>query len=644
MSPGRVAEMKKLTTCTLECPDVCSLWVEEGAGGSLKIRGNPGHPFTRGFTCAKAHRLIDRLRSPERITQPLLRKNGGWQSISWDAALDMCAEHLQRCRRQPSSILHIPGDGARGVLQLIPNHFFALLGSSEVSGSLCDNAGIEACIQDFGSLNTNDITDIVNAKTIVNWGRDLTRTSVHVTAMVRRARRKGTKVLTISPGGDGNRPLSDRMLRIRPGTDRFLAAAVVRLLLERNGIRPDVAECTGNWAAFKDLIERHSIEELSQLCDVSRDGIEQVYRCYVRSRPVTTLMGWGLQRHRFGGENVRFINALAVLTGNVGTAGAGAYFNISSMRNFNRSWAASERSGPRRSFLLPLIGREILRAQDPPVKMIWVNGSNVVNQAPESRLTAEAFSRVPFKVVVDAFMTDTAQRADLVLPCALMLERDDITGSYLHDYVGYARKVLDPPDGVRNDWQILNELGRRLDPPVPIPDMDACFAAALDSPYLDVSLEELRRRGFTRAKRPAIAYQDSRFDHPDGKYRLPLELHREPSPPEGFPLRLLTLIRKDATHSQILPAAQEIPPPVWVAPDCPELQSLQLDRKVFLASPLGRIQVAVKTSAGLHPGVVIYRRGDWMKCGGGANQLIAAQPTDLGGGTAFYSQYVRLEN
>lgn len=63
--------------------------------------------------------------------------------------------------------------------------------------------------------------------------------------------------------------------------------------------------------------------------------------------------------------------------------------------------------------------------------------SNLVNQAPESLLTARALESIEFKVVVDAFMTDTAQRADLVLPCSLMLEQEDIVGSYLHDYMHY---------------------------------------------------------------------------------------------------------------------------------------------------------------------------------------------------------------
>jgi len=276
--------------------------------------------------------------------------------------------------------------------------------------------------------------------------------------------------------------------------------------------------------------------------------------------------------------------------------------------------------------------------------MIWVNGMNVVNQAPGALETVRAFDRVEFKVVVDAFMTDTAQRADLVLPCALMLEQEDVVGSFLHEYVQYAAAVVEPPPEARTDLWIVTEVGKRLSPPVCMPSPEECLQTALKSPYLNTTLDKLKAERFVRSNRPRIAYEDQRFAHPDGKYRFPADLHAEPPPPDGYPLRLLTLVRRTAIHSQILPEDQQPSPPVWVARDCPALRSLDLSKPVDLVSPLGRLRVTVRRMPGLHPGTVVYRRGDWMNCGGGANQLIAAGLTDLGGGAPFYDQYVRLEN
>jgi anaerobic selenocysteine-containing dehydrogenase len=291
-----------------------------------------------------------------------------------------------------------------------------------------------------------------------------------------------------------------------------------------------------------------------------------------------------------------------------------------------------------------VIGREILAAQNPPIEMIWVNGANVVNQAPDSQQIMKAFAKVDFKVVVDAFMNDTAQRADLVLPSTLILEQEDIIGSYLHEQVQYVCPVLQAPGEARNDYWILTEIAGRLDPPVDLPSAEDCLRAAMDSPYLTGSLEDIRKCHCVRSNRPEIAYAGLQFAHQDGKYRFPYLLHAEPEPPAEYPLRLLTLVRRDAIHSQILPEDQKHPPTIWVAPDNSCLKDLDLEKPVELVSKLGRLKVSVRRLPDLHRDVVIYRRGDWISKGGGVNQLIESRLTDIGSGAAYYDQFVRLEN
>ncbi|MFO7710030.1 MAG: molybdopterin-dependent oxidoreductase [Desulfobacterales bacterium] len=636
--------MKQITACTYDCPDACSLVAETVADGSVALRGNPESPFTRGFMCAKTRGQYRRLRSPNRILTPLLKTDGGWQSIGWDAALDLCAEKIQALRAEPTAVLHIHSDGAKGVLKEAVNLFFSRLGSSRIMGSLCDAAGYVAGVEDFGSRENHDIEDLAHAAAIVNWGKDFPRSSVHTAAIVRQARKRGARVLTLSPGGDGSESFSDRHIRIRPGSDRFLAAALIRLLFEENRVAADVLGCTHQPQRFQELILKQPLDGLLAACEVAPADFEALFDLYARTRPVATFIGAGLQRYRFGGETVRFINALALLSGNIGVPGGGAYFHLHSFRNLDLGWTRGPGHKGRRGFPIATIGNSILAAREPSVRLIWVNGINVVNQAPNALETARAFEQVEFTVVVDAFMTDTARRADLVLPCALMLEQEDVIGSFLHEYVQMASAVCRPPGGVRSDYWIVSELGRRLDPPILMPDAESCLRAALKSPHLDTTLEELRRRGFVRSKRPRVAYEGMVFHHADGKYRFPAGLHAEPPSPEGYPLRLLTLVRRSAIHSQILPEDQAAPPTVWVSPESPALTGLDLSRPVALVSPLGRLPVAVAFAPGLHPGAVIYRRGDWMSQGGGANQLIASGVTDIGGGAPFYEQHVRLEN
>ncbi len=641
--PVRNSPMKMITACTMDCPDSCSLQVTLDTGGEVTLRGNPAHPFTAGFTCKKIRQHIRRLRSPDRILHPLLREGTGWRTVSWEEALALCAEKIQIYRKEPGAILHIQSDGAKGVLKQAGKRFFAELGATRVRGSLCDAAGYMAYVHTFGSRAGNTAHDILNAKRVVNWGKDLSRSSVHLAALVRKARKGGAKVLTISPGGDGNESFSDDMIRIRPGTDRFLAAAVARRLIER-GIPEPVWNGIKNGETFRDLVMNRSEAELAEVCGVRRKDIDTVFSFYGPESPVATIAGAGLQRYKHGGENVRFINAVALLSGNIGRSGGGSYFHLHSMGNFNLDWVRVPDRKPPRSFFKPTLGPEILSADDPPVRMIWVNGGNFINQGPDCHQNIRAFEKAEFVVVADAFMTDTAERADLVLPAALMLEQEDIVASFLHDYVQYIPAVLDPPGAARTDYRMVSELGRRLDPPVLLPEPDECFRMSLETPLLDTDLAELREKGSVKARHPEIAYEGMRFDHADGKARLPNILSGEPPPPPEYPLRLLTLVRREAIHSQILPEDQTMPPTVRVAPECPALAVVDRQKDVYLVSLIGRMKVTLDILPGLHPGAVLYRRGDWMKLGGGANQLIEARLTDIGGGAAYYEQYVRLEN
>jgi len=633
-----------ITACTMDCPDACSLVVDQRPDSRIILRGNPDSPFTSGFTCSKIKGHIKRLQHARRIQHPLLRISGTWQRIAWDTALDLCAEKIQALRSEPKSILQIKSEGAKGVLKAATALFFSILGSSRTKGSLCDAAGFMAYIYDFGSRKNNDINDLTNAARIVNWGKDFSRSSIHTAAIIRKARRNGTRMLTISPGGDGNDTVSDERICIRPGTDRFLAAAVIKLLAQDRRLSPAIVNQTKWPQKFLDMVSDFNLADLIRACEVSQADVEKLGSWYRQETPVATFVGTGLQRYRHGGENTRFINALALLSGNIGIAGGGSYFHLHSYRNLNLSWTADPQRKSRRSFPISAIGQEILTAKDPPIKMIWVNGINVVNQAPDSRQIARAFERVAFKVVVDAFMNDTAQRADLILPSTLMLEQEDIIGSYMHEYVQHVRPVLDPPGEARNDMWILSEIGKRLDPPIILPDTETCLRNSLEQPLLKVSLEELRQKGCARADRPAVAYADMTFDHQDGKYRFPATLHPEPAADPQYPLQLLTLVRRDAIHSQILPEDQVNVPRAWVAPDNPLLSGIDRSQDVYLASPLGRLKIILQTMSGLHPKVVLYRRGDWMNQGGGINQLIAAGITDLGSGAPFYDQHVRLEN
>ncbi len=634
--------MKTVTACTLDCHDACSLIVETDVSGRVRVRGNPDHPFTRGFTCARIRRYPRRLAAATRITRPLLRDGSRWRAVGWPQALDICAERIQALRRQPETILHISGAGDMGVLKNVGGLLFGRLGAARAVGSLCCEAGAAAMQADFGAVDQNAVASLARARRIVLWGRDVVRCSVHTARLVREARRRGASVVRVTVGGDLDAGPADDIVRVRPGTDRFLAAAVLRRMLDGGRVTLGALERTADGEAFCDLLRTRPAGSLAAACGVGDRDVRRLHDFYTSGVPVATLIGWGLQRYDFGAQNVRFINALAVLAGHIGVPGGGNYFYISPVRNLDMRWAAAP-DGRRRTFRKPTIGADLLSAR-PPVRFVWINGTNVVNQSPDADACARALKAVDTTVVVDAFMTDTARCADLILPPALVLEKEDIVGSYLHDYIQYCRPALAAPGEARADDWIFRRLARRLDPPVGLPDARDCLRASLDSPWLDVDLDTLRERGWARAKRPETAFAGGVYAHPDGRCRLPGRLDDEPPAPEGYPLRLLTLIRRSAQHSQLMEGEDAGAVEVRVSAETLSGCGVDPQRPVWLVSPLGRMRVSVRVDDGLVPQVVVGRRGGWVAKGCGFNRLICAACTDMGQTAPYYRQYVRLEN
>ena len=190
-----------LTTCTLDCPDRCSILCRPD-GGSLRLRGNPDHPYTRGFTCAKIRRYPDRLRSPSRITQPHMRRGGrqgDFEPVSWAEALDAaCAALSTALADDPASVLLLRGYGSMGASKDFIEAFFASLGARSTRGSLCEAAGGAACRLDAGAVDMNDPTEIDKAEAVVLCGKNPRASTIHTDTQVKTARGRGAPVRAVN--------------------------------------------------------------------------------------------------------------------------------------------------------------------------------------------------------------------------------------------------------------------------------------------------------------------------------------------------------------------------------------------------------------------------------------------------------------
>lgn len=629
------------TACTYDCPDACALLVEV-KGKHIDIRGDPGHPITRGFVCPRVRRHGRRLSDPARITAPQRRRKHGFVEMSWEDALDLAAERLKQAVDEfgPAAVLPVATGGSLGLRKELVGHFFRSLGPvTNLRGGVCDEAGKRAQVLDFGDRAAHDYTDLKNSRAIVLWGKNPVETSVHLVPFIQAARSRGVPVVLIEVMDTPTRAFADRVIRLAPSADGILALAVLRRLHDRKQLdRGSLSRCE-NYPDFERMLLSAGMEAeaLARRAGVSGPDLEYLAGLYSRSRPVATWVGFGLQRRLSGGRNLRCIDALCMLSGNVGVPGGGVNFGPGRSRGLDRSILAPAAG---RGIAAPTFGRDLPALRDPPVRFVYIQGANPVCQFADSGSVAAALRGVDFTVVADAFFTDTAACADLILPVTLMLEEDcDVVGSFGHHHVARVRKAVEPPPGVREDVWIVAQLNRRLGRP--------------RDPWLadpQAALEKMCRRWFGGAPAPYLRNptQDPvpfarAFPTPSGKMNLVTEPPGLVPAVDGYPLVFMTPKTRRYQQSQIPPGEQQGPPRCRVHPDAPGVRGIPDGARARVVGPLGSLEVIIRHEPGLPRDVCVVISGGWLQYGRGVNALVAARSTDLGDCTAFYDQRVRIE-
>lgn len=632
------------TACTRDCPDACQILATVEDGRITRLRGDPSHPVTRGFLCYRTDHYLERQYSAERLTRPLVRRDGVLAPASWDVALDLVAEKLTAALQHgPESILSVRSGGSLGLLKLVNRHFFELLGPvTHTRGDICSGAGEAAQTADMGVSDAHDLDDLENSRAIVLWGKNVAETGVHLLPHLKRARARGVPVLQIDPVHNARTlQASDRYYPVRPGGDGFLALGVARVLFDEGWVDPEAPAYTDGFDAFAALAHRHEVEGWAARADLPASAVREIAELYGRSKPAAIFVGWGLARRLHGSATVRLIDALGALTGNLGVPGGGVSYYFQRRGGFDTTWVKRPENAGARTLLEPLLGEEILRA-DPPIRVAVVDNANPACQLPESGTVARALASIDFLVVIDAFLTETAELAHVVLPTTTMLEEHDVVGAYGHSWVQLAQPAAAPPEGVRSDMEIYQALARRLG-----------FGDALAAPpeaWIDrliapmspagVTREALARGALRKPAAPRVLFEGRRFPTPTGRFQLVTDFpDAPPALEEGYPLCLMSNSTYRTQASQISPSAQQDPPVLTVHPDAaPGRADGDL---ATLASPLAMVTVRLRFDARQRRDVAVYAKGRWAKFGG-PNALVRARETDAGGGAAYYDQGVRI--
>lgn len=569
--------------CPRNCYDTCSIKTYVKDGKIQFIEGAPESSFTRGGLCVKGYSYVRRVYSPDRIKYPMRqirRKSGNWERISWEEALETIARKIHRLNEADGSLLGLclaTGSGNHGVTNGSPHGMMSSLGyTTRTVGTPCWPAGIDAQTYDMGDMWCNDPEDLVKSRYILLWGVNPAWCSIHTMKYLYEARERGAKMVTIDPIFTQTAAKSDLFLQIRAGTDGALALGMARHIVD-SGLH-DSGFLSGyslGYPEFENYLKTHiSLAWAAKECGIPENEIARVAEEYASVKPAAVWIGYGMQRHTNGGANVRAIDALGAITGNIARPGGGVRYGHLTNRIFNyyakKMAAPGGITGQDRLINTNKLAQEILSASCPAIQMMWVTLRNPFSQDFDRPLLEKAFNSVDFVVCVDQFFTQTTEHADMVLPVTTCFEEDSINVSYWHYWLGLNEKAIDPLYECKSNTEIAMALSRKMNElypgsctfPTDLTSEDWISREFNDDIYKMFGISSWKElyKGPVKSTLPPEAWKNYRFTTPSGKYEFMSDLARSrghralpeylPKRKPYGPLRVLTPHSKFAIHSQ----------------------------------------------------------------------------------------------
>jgi anaerobic selenocysteine-containing dehydrogenase len=644
---------KIYTSCTLDCPDGCGIIAHVDNGRVVKLEGHPDHEFTKGYLCAKTYRFPKRLYSPERQLHPLKRAGGSidseWVRIGWDEALDLVADRIRYFKAETGSlsIMHYQRTGSWGVTKKLNHRFWNLLGGvTTPSGSLCSGAARAGQKLDFGIRLGHDPSDIVNSKLVLLWGRNPLATNLHLVPLLKTVSEQGGRVILVDPVKCESATICDRHVQPRVATDASLALAMAKIVLEEGLEDRDFIEHHAHgFAAFRVLVDSHSLESLSERCGLAIGEIRELAREYATTKPASIQLGWGLNKYKSSAEIFRCVDALAALCGQIGIPGGGVTHGYDTQRLFDKTIEASDKAESHRAIPEPLLGRGLLEASDPPVRMMFVNGGNPVNQSPNSNLVAKALTQLDFVVVVDSFLTDTTDYAHVFLPTTTFLEEEDALVSWGHNILGGVNPAIDPVGESRSDLWIVQQLADRLGIGQEMAGTPREWLKRVMSPMeaKGVTVDALLQGPIRCPVAPLIPFADNKFPTKSGRFEFITEIEVDQRKDPAFPLTLVTNFSKKWLLSQMTETEHPKLATVRVGADWAASHGIENGQQMRLRSAVGELVVEVQVDPRVGKEMVIMAVGTWMKRGGGVNILTEDIMSNFGEMAAYGETRVLLE-
>lgn len=648
-------------------------------GRAVRVRGNPAHGPTDGVLCAKVSRYTERTYHPQRVLTPLRRTgpkgSGRFEPVGWDEALaDIAARLAAIAGRDAQAILPYSYAGTMGLVQgeSMDRRFFHRLGASLLDRTICSTAGGTALAYTLGGKLGMKVEFFAEARLILIWGSNSIASNLHFWRLAQQARREGARLVCIDPRRTDTADKCDEHIQLLPGTDAALALALMHELIAHDWLDHDYIERhTLGWPALKERAQLWNPERAAAVCGVPAQQIRDLARAYGTTRPAAIRLNYGMQRVHGGGNAVRAIACLPALTGAWRHRAGGVL--LSSGGHFPVDRATLQRPDllagrAPRTINMVQIGDALLHPGGgdfgPRLEALVVYNSNPVAVAPESGKVVQGFAREDlFTVVLEHFMTDTADHADYVLPATTQLEHWDIHAAYGHTDVLLNRPAIEPPGQARSNAAVFRELAARMGFDEP------CFAdsdeALCRQAYGDaVKWDELLAQGFASLPVPDAPFAEGGFPTPSGRCEfhsaalaaqgqdgLPDHVpnYELPVPGGRYPLAMISPPARNFLNSSFVNVQSlrdmEGEPLLEIHPQDAAARGIASGDVVRVFNDRGSYRVKAEVCTRARPGVVNGLGIWWRKfglAGTNVNELTSQKLTDMGRGPVFYDCVVEV--
>lgn len=500
----------------------------------VHLTGDPSHPYTKGKLCAKGYSYIERNYHRDRLKYPYFQEvkgSGKFKQITWEKAYNLIISEMMHIHQKHGDFLPLAfykGTGNVGVHHYVIEEFFSHLGGTT---RILNSASFGKKLAASHGMGAANPSSIQRSPMIIIWGANPAATNIHLTPYFIQARIKGAKIVVIDPLYTQTAELADLYIQIKPGSDGALANLLVKELVESNVIDFQfIQDHSTNFDEFIGKIKEIDKKESLFTCGISEEAFNLLFNWLKNAEAVSYIIGHGMQRHCNGWQNIRGIEALATIHGDIEKMDGGIFFWKDDYQLFNNQQLYNSEQmnlNNRTIGFMENRGGGHSDPNQPPIEMMWISCGNPLNQEPNSRLFKKYLENIPLVVTIDQFFTPTAYMSNLILPTTTHFEELDIIPNSWHGVLALNNKAVSPYYQSQSEWKIMSEITNRLnklDPelcsfPLHTSEEDylhAQFNDKVRNLYHIVSISDLEGKVVT----PHQSWSNEKFESKTGKFQF----------------------------------------------------------------------------------------------------------------------------